>query len=250
MESELFGHVKGAFTGADKNKQGIMESADTGTLFLDEVGELPLDLQVKLLRVLQEGEVRRVGSPTARKVDFRLVTATHRNLEKDTVDGRFRPDLFFRLNVITLKIPPLRDRKEDISLLAAHFIKSFCSQYGMPVKSLSKPAQSALAAHLWPGNVRELENKLHKAVILSNSRVITPADLGMETIRINEKERCQSGWPTLKSTMESTRKETIEKSLERTGGNISRAAGLLDINRRVLTRFISQHGINPKAFKS
>jgi two-component system response regulator AtoC len=177
LESELFGHVKGAFTDAIRDKTGLFEEANRGTLFLDEIGELPVSLQVKLLRVLQEGELRRVGATGSVKVSVRIIAATAKDLEQEMKTGAFRDDLYWRLNVISLKLPPLRERTEDIPLLVEHFIGAFSKKLGLSAKGIDREALSALMDYRWPGNIRELENCIERAMILSDSGMIKPADL-------------------------------------------------------------------------
>ncbi len=193
IESELFGHEKGAFTGATNARVGLIEAADGGTLFLDEIGELPLEAQARLLRVLQEGEVRRVGSVATKKVSVRLIAATHRNLKELTQRGGFREDLYYRLNVVKLILPPLRDRNDDITTLADHFLKVNCEQLGKPCLSFSPSAQDVIQSYHWPGNIRELENAIERAVILCEGKMISPDLLSVDS---------ESGpEPLLKSTL-------------------------------------------------
>jgi DNA-binding NtrC family response regulator len=182
IESELFGHEKGAFTGAVSASRGLVEAADGGTLFLDEVGELPPAAQARLLRVLQEGEIRRVGSPTARKVNIRLVAATHRDLDALVTDGRFRSDLYFRLRVMEIRLPPLRERGNDIGGLATFLLEKTCRRLNRPPLAFAPEALTAMRAHDWPGNVRELENAIERAVILCEDGLITPVLLALEGI--------------------------------------------------------------------
>jgi two-component system response regulator HydG len=177
LESELFGHVKGAYTGAHRDQKGIFEAADGGTVFLDEIGDMPPATQVRLLRVLQEGEVKRVGAAGAVRVDVRVVGATHRDLARLVREGKFREDLFYRLNVIAIPVPPLRDRIDDVPLLAAHFLRRAAARLGGQARSFGPEALELLRAHRWPGNVRELENAVERAVVLSRGEVITPAEL-------------------------------------------------------------------------
>ncbi len=181
LESELFGHEKGAFTGAQAAHAGLVESADGGTLFLDEIGELPPPAQARLLRMLQDGEVRRVGSTRPRKVDVRVVAATHRDLPKRVQEGTFRQDLYFRLRVVEIKLPPLRERGEDVPALAKHLLEKTCQRLNRPAATLSPEALVAISSHPWPGNVRELENAIERAIILADSPVITPGLLALET---------------------------------------------------------------------
>ncbi len=177
LESELFGHVKGAFTGAQRDQKGLFDAADGGTIFLDEIGDIPLSTQVRLLRVLQEGEIKRVGSADAIRVDVRVIAATHRDLPKLVKSGRFREDLFYRLNVINVPLPPLRDRVEDIPLLAHHFLRRYADRLGKKVRTLAPEAVELLCGYRWPGNVRELENAIERAVVLCRSESVTAGDL-------------------------------------------------------------------------
>jgi two-component system response regulator HydG len=177
LESELFGHVKGAFTGAQRDQKGLFDAADGGTIFLDEIGDIPLSTQVRLLRVLQEGDIKRVGSADSVKVDVRVVAATHRDLPKLVRSGRFREDLFYRLNVINIPLPSLRERSEDIPLLAHHFLRRYSDRLGKRVKTLAPEAVELLCGYRWPGNVRELENAVERAVVLCRGESVTPADL-------------------------------------------------------------------------
>ena len=166
LESELFGHVKGAFTGASRDHKGLFEAADGGTIFLDEIGDIPLSTQVRLLRVLQEGEIKRVGSTDSVKVDVRVIAATHRDLPKLVKAGKFREDLFYRLNVIAIPLPPLRERLDDVPLLAHHFVRRYADRLGKKVRTLAPEAIELLCGYRWPGNVRELENAIERAVVL------------------------------------------------------------------------------------
>jgi two-component system response regulator HydG len=177
LESELFGHVKGAFTGAQRDQKGLFDAADGGTIFLDEIGDIPTATQVRLLRVLQEGEIKRVGSADAIRVDVRVIAATHRDLPKLVKAGKFREDLFYRLNVINVPLPPLRDRVEDVPLLAHHFVRRYADRLGKKVRTLTPEAVELLCGYRWPGNVRELENAIERAVVLCRSDALTPTDL-------------------------------------------------------------------------
>jgi two-component system response regulator HydG len=177
LESELFGHVKGAFTGANRDHKGLFESATGGTIFLDEIGDIPLSTQVRLLRVLQEGELKKVGSTDSVKVDVRVIAATHRDLPKLVRAGKFREDLFYRLNVIAIPLPPLRDRLDDVPLLAHHFVRRYSDRLGKKVRSIAPQAIELLCAYRWPGNVRELENAIERAVVLCRGDAIQPTDL-------------------------------------------------------------------------
>lgn len=250
MESELFGHEKGAFTGAGARKEGWIEKAHGGSLFLDELGELPLSLQVKLLRVLQQGELVRVGGSEPVKVDFRLVTATNRNLKEEVSAGRFRPDLYYRVAVVPLTLPPLRDRSRDAVLLAGHFCRRFCLQYGLDDKSLSRAAEKAILAYPWPGNVRELENAIQKAVILGESDRIQPSDLGLARDDDPGEEMPESMAATsLYAIRDRAESEAIRQSLEKAKGNVSMVSRMLDVDRKVLIRTMERLGIAPEAFK-
>jgi two-component system response regulator HydG len=177
LESELFGHVKGAFTGAQRDQKGLFDAADGGTIFLDEIGDIPLATQVRLLRVLQEGEIKRVGAADSVRVDVRVIAATHRDLPKLVKAGKFREDLFYRLNVINIPLPPLRDRVDDVPLLAHHFLLRYADRLGKKVRGLAPDAVEFLCGYRWPGNVRELENAVERAVVLCRTDAITAADL-------------------------------------------------------------------------
>jgi two-component system response regulator AtoC len=243
LESELFGHVKGAFTGANRTHRGLFAEADQGTLFLDEIGELPPSLQVKLLRVIQEEEVRPVGDTKARHVDVRVLAATARDLDAEISAGRFREDLFYRLNVVRLEVPPLRERREDIPLLVDHFLASYRSTLGKPVRRVSEEALERLAAYRWPGNVRELENVIERSVILTDGDVIEIAALpdalvASPTPRVQPDEDFG-----LKRARQRFEAELIRRALEATGGNRTHAAKLLEISHRALLYKIKDYGI-------
>jgi two-component system response regulator AtoC len=233
LESELFGHVKGAFTDAVRDRQGLFAEAHGGTLFLDEVGELPLDLQVKLLRVLQEQEVRPVGGGRAQTIDVRIVSASIQDLEEEVRQGRFRSDLFYRLNVVTLKIPPLRERTEDIPLLIDHFIKKHRERLGLEIEGVTQSALRHLIRHSWPGNVRELENAVERAMVLCERRKINVRDLIPEG---NEVEGTGSNMDVLhlKTRTRALERDLVREALEKTGGNKTHAARLLGITPRAL----------------
>ncbi|WP_457681633.1 sigma-54-dependent transcriptional regulator [Thermovibrio sp.] len=240
FESEFFGYEKGAFTGALKSKAGLVEEADGGTLFLDEVGELPLELQSKLLRFLQEGEVRRVGSTKSRKVDVRVIGATNRPLEELVREGKFREDLFYRLNVLRLTLPPLRERREDVVELVGHFLKKFSKTYGKRVE-ITPEAIELLLSYDFPGNVRELENLIHRAVIVSNGR-ITPRE-----IEVKPKERelpfnYDFSLP-LPQYLSEIEKKAIEEALKRAGFVQTKAAELLGIDEKSLRYKRKKYGI-------
>jgi two-component system NtrC family response regulator len=239
LESELFGHEKGSFTGADAQKKGKVEYADGGTLFLDEVGELPLLLQVKLLRFLQERQVERVGGRIPITVTTRVIAATNRELKKEIAEGRFREDLYYRLGVVNLVAPPLRNRGDDIVVLANHFLKSFSTQYHKAIQGFRSDALAAMKSYHWPGNVRELENKLKRAVIMSEKMRLTPADLDLSPPGV-ESHAADS----LKEVRNAAEREHVDKILEKCNWNISKAAQELGISRPTLHDFIKKHKIS------
>jgi chemotaxis protein methyltransferase CheR len=210
IESELFGHEKGAFTGALTRKIGRFELADKGTIFLDEIGDLPLELQAKLLRILQEGEFERLGNPSTMKVDVRVIAATNRQLEQAVQLGEFREDLYYRLNVFPIESPPLRDRKEDIPVLVTHFLKKYTVKIGKPIDTLSKQAMQKLQAYHWPGNVRELENVIERGVILAHGPVLEIGDI--PELRIAPSEPVDSAEPTLSNPTSSATLEEVERA--------------------------------------
>lgn len=225
LESELFGHKKGSFTGAIRDKKGLFEVANGGTFFLDEIADIPALIQAKLLRVLQDGEIRRVGDTEIHHVDVRIISATNRNLEKQVEAGQFREDLFYRLNVITILMPPLRDRKGDIQLLVQYFLDAFANRNRTPTKKITQAAMKALENYNWPGNVRELENTLERAVVLSGDRPIT-----LESLIIPQARELAGGRKTLKEH----EKEVVMRTLEENGGNKTKTAEALDVSLRWL----------------
>ncbi|MBI5493322.1 MAG: sigma-54-dependent Fis family transcriptional regulator [Deltaproteobacteria bacterium] len=248
LESELFGHVKGAFTDAHRNKAGLFQEADSGTIFLDEVGELPMELQVKLLRVLQEGEIRRVGDTRPVKLDTRVVAATLKDLREEIKKGTFREDLFYRLNVIEIKLPPLRERASDIPALAAHFVEKYAKKFGKPAKRLSEEVLETLARHDWPGNVRELENVIERAMILEETDTIRNRSLPMTGREPSFHSPRSPHSPhsndlSIKKAEEAIEKELIRKALEKTGNNKTRAAEILEISHRALLYKIKNYGL-------
>ncbi len=246
LESELFGHVRGAFTGADKDKKGLFEIADGGTLFLDEIAEMSPSLQAKLLRVLQEGEIRPVGSTKVKYVDVRIISATHKLLEEEVSAGRFREDLYYRLHVFPVRLPPLRERRDDIPLLVEHFLEKFSSELHKTVR-ITESALEELKAYDWPGNVRELENEIHRLVILTDDgAAIQPSDLSVRfkkrpTILV---DRVYSPDRTLREMMEEVEKYILERVLEDTGGNKTRAAEKLGITREGLHKKLKRFELN------
>ncbi len=237
VQSELFGHEKGAFTGATSRKIGRIEAADGGTLFLDEIGDLPLEAQVNLLRFLQEGTIERIGSHQPIKVNARVIAATHVDLEQAVANGRFREDLFFRLNVLRLRMPWLRERGRDIDRLARHFIEHFALEHGLKPKALSQAAVRALINHSWPGNVRELMNRIRRAMVMAEGRVITPAHLELD------QDRPVRSLLTLSEARDLAERDAILASLEGTDYNISATARMLDVSRVTLYRLMKKHGI-------
>ena len=236
LESEFFGHEKGAFTGAVTRRTGRFEHADGGTLFLDEIGELPLALQVKLLRVIQDREFERVGGEKTLKVDVRLVAATNRNLEEMVTAGTFRQDLFYRLNVVSLSVPPLRQRPADIPLLAAHFLRKFTAEHGREIDDFDDHALAVMQRYAWPGNVRELSNAVERAVVMSSGNMIFAEDLPLSLVQAirHASGGSEAGLKTLKEQVRSFEARVITQALERNQANRSRTANELGISRRAL----------------
>jgi two-component system response regulator AtoC len=244
LESELFGHEKGAFTGADRAREGLFVQAGGGTLFLDEIGELPMQLQVKLLRAVQERSVRPVGGSTEQPVDVRLVAATARDLVEEVRAGRFRDDLFYRINVVRLHLPPLRARTEDIPVLADHFLRAHAARFGIEDPLLPREVLPTLAKYPWPGNVRELENVMERALVLSGGNV-EPQHLP-DHVRRGEQmfeTSAAEGDLSVKRRLPALERELIMAALERTGGNRTRAADLLELSTRALTYKIQDYGL-------
>ncbi|WP_457679872.1 sigma-54-dependent transcriptional regulator [Thermovibrio sp.] len=259
LEAELFGYERGAFTGAVSAKKGLFEQADGGTIFLDEIGELPLELQAKLLRVLQSKEIRRLGSEKVKKVDVRVIAATNRNLEEEVKKGNFREDLFYRLNVVKIELPPLRERREDVIPLAYHFIKKFSKEFKLPVKELSQDAVDFLNSYSFPGNVRELENMVLRAMVLSSGRYITSKDLepqGENSSKGTSLEEVVASFVNRLFALEqkepnnlysvllnSVERALITEVLKRCNFNQVKAAKILGIHRNTLRRKIRELGI-------
>lgn len=235
MESELFGHEKGAFTSAYQTKYGIVEVADKGSLFLDEIVEMPMGLQAKLLRFLDSGEFRRVGGTKPFRADIRVIAATNKNILELVQKGTFREDLYYRLNVINLHVPPLRERKGDIPLLAVHFLKKYAHALSRGVRDIKPEALEKLSSYHWPGNVRELENEMERAVILSDSAVVGPGDISIPVFPHSE-----ARYPML----EEMEREYIKRVLEEADGNQSRASRMLGINRKTLYLKLKKYGIS------
>ena len=246
IESELFGHERGAFTGAIKSRKGRFELANTGTIFLDEIGDLSLQTQIKLLRVLQEREFEKVGGTNTIKVNVRIIAATNRNLEKLIEEGQFRQDLYYRLNVFPIHLPPLRDRKTDILLLADYFVEKYSKMYSKNIKRISTPAIDMLIAYHWPGNVRELENCIERAVLISNDEVIHSHHLP-PTLQTGESSDTIPKGP-LKAKLESIEKEFILDALKSTSGNMVKAAKLLGLTERQMGLRVKKYRIEPKRF--
>ncbi len=248
MESELFGHEKGAFTGALVTKGGLFEEADRGTIFLDEIGDLKPSLQVKLLRVIQEQEVRRVGGTTSRRVDVRIIAATNRDLARQVKEGRFREDLYYRLNVVRIVLPPLRDRREDIPMLANHFLRKF-SVSNQVAASFVPETMSLLQGYPWPGNVRELENVVERAISLAHGPLIMPSDLP-ESLRtatilsLDERGTRRDSQDSAMLTLDEVDKRHLVRVLRETGGNKVKAAKIMGIDRRTLYRMAERFGID------
>ncbi|MGC8835201.1 MAG: sigma-54 interaction domain-containing protein, partial [Armatimonadota bacterium] len=240
LESEMFGHAKGAFTGATEAKKGLFEEADRGTLFLDEISETSPSIQVKLLRALQDGEIRRVGSNTFIRTDVRIIAATNQKLASLVAAGRFREDLYYRLQVLPIEIPPLRDRPEDILPLARHFIHIYSRRYGKEVKGLSKDAERILLSHSWPGNVRELENAVERAVILTSGDVLTAQDIAVNSAAVTTRGDARA--PVL--PLSEVEKQHILRTLEVFNYNREATAKALGIGRNTLWRKLRQYGLD------
>ncbi|MCP4715757.1 MAG: sigma-54-dependent Fis family transcriptional regulator [Deltaproteobacteria bacterium] len=245
LESELFGHKKGSFTGATQDRKGIFEEADEGTLFLDEIGDIPLNLQVKLLRALQEGEIRRVGEERPLAVDVRVIAATGKNLEKEVAGHTFREDLFYRLNVLPVHLPPLRERRDDIELLARHFIKKYNISHNLAINGLRSAALQKLLQYSWPGNIRELENIIERAMILAEHDMLD-IDTLPENIVAPVENACDDlpqNTYSIRQACKSIEAQLIRKALQKTHGNKSRAAKLLEISYPALLTKISEYRI-------
>lgn len=255
LESELFGHVKGAFTDASTDREGRFELANGGTIFLDEIGELPIELQAKLLRVLQERTFERVGSSETISVDVRIIAATNKDLEQMVQDGKFRNDLYYRLNVVPLRIPPLRNRKEDIEPLATFFLNKFSSETKKKFEGFSEAALTYLQNYEWPGNIRELENTIERACVFGNIPLIQPADLGLKIKEISGENAQSDRFSdeisdiidandlSLKTAVNTFKKNYVKKILEMTKNNQTKAASVLDIQRTYLARLLNELGI-------
>jgi two-component system response regulator AtoC len=245
LESELFGHRKGAFTDANADRRGLFEEATGGTLFLDEIGELPLNLQVKLLRALQDETIRRLGDTKDVKVDVRIITATHRDLGADVKAGRFREDLFYRINVLAIHVPPLRSRRDDVNLLIDHFITRNNLRLGTNIRGVSTEGRKVLLEYGWPGNVRELENTIERAMVLADGEVLQVGDLperireALDPVQVH----LASGELSVKKTTAAIEQILIRRALQKTKGNRTRAADLLEISHRALLYKIKDYKI-------
>jgi DNA-binding NtrC family response regulator len=245
LESELFGYEKGAFTGAGQSKPGKFEQADSGTVFLDEIGDVPLGIQVKLLRVLQEREFERLGSNRTRQVDVRVIAATNADLHQALKEGSFREDLFYRLNVFPLTLPPLRERREDIPELAAGFIRKYSREVGGAVTGVSSAAVGKLQAYPWPGNVRELENVIERSLLYASGTILQPEDVRLDPPRAGRPSPAGNGGDFLPEgvTLDQYERQLIREALQRAGGNKSQAARLLGLSRNAFRYRLSQMGI-------
>ncbi len=251
FESELFGHMRGAFTGATEHKAGLFELADGGTLFLDEVGELPSAVQAKLLRVLEEGEVQRVGSLEPRKIDVRLIAATNRDLRTEVSAGRFRNDLYYRLDIVEVALPPLRDRREDIPYLTAAFVRNFSQRFSKPLVGLTPGAERLLADARWDGNVRQLRNVIERACILADGDFVTEADLAGSMLEQHMHGPPPGAPPTpvapsAAAPLVEVEREHIVRTLQQVRGNKAVAARLLGISRRAFYRQLERHGLHQR----
>jgi two-component system NtrC family response regulator len=242
LESELFGHEKGSFTGAHISRAGRLETANGGIVFLDEIGELPMALQVKLLRFLQEHEIERVGGRNVRHLDVRVIAATNRELEEEVKAGRFREDLYYRLSVVNIKLPPLRERREDVLFLAQFFLDRYSSELRRGNIAFSRRAKQALQRYDWPGNVRELDHHVQRALLMSNGRLLRAADLGLSTEDDTEPR-------SLRAVREATDREAILNALQRNSGNISKAARELRISRPSLHDLLRKYRIDSDVYK-
>jgi DNA-binding NtrC family response regulator len=253
-EAELFGYEKGAFTSATTTKPGLIEAADGGTLFLDEIGELGLELQAKLLKAIERRQIRRVGSLRERKINVRIIAATNRNLEAAVKTGSFRPDLYYRLKVLTVELPPLRERGDDVVLLANHFLKRLTHKYSLPARQFTEPALDALKKYRWPGNVRELAHVVERALLVCDESEIGPSALGLDIafpVIASRRRSSLSGtdealeiqFPERGVDLEEIERQLIERALALTGGNVAEAARKLCIGREALRYRIQKHGI-------
>ena len=245
LESELFGYIKGSFTGATQDRKGLFQAANQGTLFLDEIGDMPLALQVKLLRVLQDKQLRPVGSTQSIAVDVRIISATHHKLEELMAEGKFREDLYYRLNVVSLKIPPLSTRREDIPLLAGQFLKTLTAKYNKEINGFAPEALEQLVSAPWPGNVRQLLNVVEQAVALCTTAIV-PLTLVQKALRGNE----ESGYSSLDDAKKQFEREYLAQLLKITNGNVTQAARLAKRNRTEFYKLLKRHTLDPALFKT
>ncbi|KAB2841630.1 MAG: two-component system response regulator GlrR, partial [Burkholderiales bacterium] len=244
LESELFGHVKGSFTGAVRDHRGLFQEAQGGTLFLDEIGDMPLPLQVKLLRVLQEREVRSVGAARPVAVDVRVISATHRDLDQEIAAGRFREDLYYRVNVVNLRLPPLSERREDVPLLAGHFLAALAAKYNKKINGFAAEAAEALVRAPWPGNVRQLFNVVEKCVALSTTPIV-PLSLVERAL-----SRPSEDLESFDDARRAFERDYLLQLLKITGGNVTQAARVAKRNRSDFYTLLNRHQIDPALFKS
>ena len=243
LESELFGHTKGAFTGAEKNHIGLFQATDGGTLFLDEIGDMPMNFQVKLLRALQEREIRPVGSTQSVKVDVRVISATHKNLQQAIIDKTFREDLYYRLNVVELELPPLSERREDIPLLAQHFLSRSAEQSHINITGFSQEAMEILISATWPGNIRQLQNVVEQTVALSNEPLIS------EMLVKNALRDKTTILPSFVQARDKFERDYLAKLLKITAGNVSQAAKIAQRNRTEFYKLLNRHHLSAEAFR-
>jgi len=244
LESELFGYEKGAFTGAVQQRKGRIESAQGGTLFLDEIGDIPLGLQVKLLRFLQDHKIQRLGGKEAITVDARILAATNIDLQKAISEGRFRDDLYFRLCVVSIAIPPLRERGPDVILLARTFLLRFSGELKKPIKGFTSQAVEALTSYSWPGNVRELENRVKRAVVMAEGGYVTPENLELQDTS------SQVDGSTLKASRDYRERELVRLAMEKADGNVTRAASSLGVSRPTLYQMLARYGLKKPPLSS
>jgi two-component system response regulator AtoC len=252
LEDELFGHVRGAFTDASRDREGLLAAAHTGTLFLDEIGELPLPLQAKLLRVLQSQEFRRIGDDQDRRVDVRIITATNRDLEQLVARGGFRQDLYYRINVFPMRLPPLRERPEDIALLVHHFMQKYRARLGKVIEGLTPPALARLAAYDFPGNVRELENKIHQAMVVASGPMIEVGELALPRASTSPGLRVDVARPfreVKQETIDAFERGYLTELLRVHHGNLAQAARAAGMDRKNLWALVERHGLDRSTFK-
>jgi DNA-binding NtrC family response regulator len=252
LEDELFGHVRGAFTDATRDREGLLAAAHTGTLFLDEIGELPLPLQAKLLRVLQSQEFRRIGDDVDRRVDVRIVTATNRDLDQLVARGSFRQDLYYRINVFPMHLPPLRERPEDIALLVHHFVQKYRARLGKAVEGVTPAALARLAAYEFPGNIRELENKVHQAMVVASGRLIDEDDIALPAASLSTHVRVDVTRPfrdVKQETIDAFERAYLTELLRTHRGNLAQAARASGMDRKNLWALVERHGLDRARFK-